>query len=226
MVTNGTDIFEATRECIGFGCRYWVVLFRNGSHYPLIGVQIMKTIFITAVLAAIGFLGWKNYTKAPPTPLENAENCLQQSSIPSTELARICNEFPTLVSARLKNRKITVTGMLKKALVKGVDRRDLILEMEGAGKRNVTFTSDAVSSKRLRGVPADSLFRFQKHGSEIYVEQLSKAPEKNESASKAPSSKMETVIAFREGDQTALEGIFLYIRPGSVELDWIQPSGF
>ena len=205
--------------------RFLVVLFRNGSHYPLIGVQIMKTIFIAAVLAVIGFWGWKNYTKAP-TPLENAENCLQQSSISSTELARICNEFPTLVSARLKNRKITVTGMLKKALVKGVDRRDLILELEGAGKRNVTFTSDAVSSKRLRGVPADSLFQFQKHGSEIYVQQHSQAPEKNESASKDPSPKMESVIAFREGDQTALEGIFLYIRPGSVELEWIQPSGF
>ena len=169
----------------------------------------MKNIFIIAVLAAISFWGWKHYTKMPPpTPLENAENCLRQSSIPSTELARICNEFPFLVSARLKNRKITVTGTLKKALVKGVDRRDLILEMEGAGKRNVTFTSDAVSSKRLRGVPTDSLFQFQKHGSEIYVQQHSK------------------VIAFREGDQTALEGMFLYIRPGSVELEWIQPSGF
>ena len=207
--------------------RFWVVLCRNGSHYPLIGVQIMKTIFIAAVLAVIGFWGWKHYTKMPPpTPLEHAENCLRQSSISSTELARICNEFPTLVSARLKNRKITVTGMLKKALVKGVDRRDLILEMEGAGKRNVTFTSDAVSSKRHRGVPADSLFQFQKHGSEIYVQQHSQAPEKNESASKDPSPKMESVIAFREGDQTALEGIFLYIRPGSLELDWIQPSGF
>lgn len=187
----------------------------------------MKNIFIIAVLAAISFWGWKHYTKMPPpTPLENAENCLRQSSIPSTELARICNEFPSLVSARLKNRKITVTGTLKKALVKGVDRRDLILEMEGAGQRNVTFTSDAVSSKRLRGVPTDSLFQFQKHGSEIYVQQHSKAPEKNESASKDSSPKMESVIAFREGDQTALEGMFLYIRPGSVELEWIQPSGF
>ena len=186
----------------------------------------MKNIFIIAVLAAISFWGWKNYRKVPPTPLEHAENCLRQSSIPSTELARICNEFPSLVSARLKNRKITVTGTLKKALVKGVDRRDLILEMEGAGQRNVTFTSDAVSSKRLRGVPADSLFQFQKHGSEIYVQQHSKAPEKNESASKDSSPKMESVIAFREGDQTALEGMFLYIRPGSVELEWIQPSGF
>jgi hypothetical protein len=98
--------------------------------------------------------------------------------------------------------------------------------MEGAGQRNVTFTSDAVSSKRLIGVPADSLFQFQKHGSEIYVQQHSKAPEKNESASKDHSPKMQSVIAFREGDQTALEGMFLYIRPGSVELEWIQPSGF
>jgi hypothetical protein len=63
------------------------------------------------------------------------------------------------------------------------------------------------------------------------VAQLSKDPEKNESASKDSSSKdssskKEAVIAFREGDQIALEGIFLYLRPGSVELEWIQPSGF
>jgi len=192
----------------------------------------MKNIFIIALLAVLGFWGWKNYTKVPPpTPLENAENCLRQSSIPSAELARICNDFPKLASARLKNRKITVTGILKKALVKGVDRRDLILEMEGAGKRNVTLISDIASSKRLRGLPTDSLFQFQKHGSEIYVEQLSKDPEKNESASRDSSSKdsssqKKVVIAFREGDQIALEGIFLYLRPGSVELEWIQPSGF
>jgi hypothetical protein len=191
----------------------------------------MKNIFIIALLAVLGFWGWKHYTKVPPTPLENAENCLRQSSIPSAELARICNDFPKLASARLKNRKITVTGILKKALVKGVDRRDLILEMEGAGKRNVTLISDIASSKRLRGLPTDSLFQFQKHGSEIYVEQLSKAPEKNESASRDSSSKdsssqKKAVIAFREGDQIALEGIFLYLRPGSVELEWIQPSGF
>ena len=191
----------------------------------------MKNIFIIALLAVLGFWGWKHYTKVPPTPLENAENCLRQSSIPSAELARICNDFPKLASARLKNRKITVTGILKKALVKGVDRRDLILEMEGAGKRNVTLISDIASSKRLRGLPTDSLFQFQKHGSEIYVEQTSKVPEKNESASKDSSSKdssskKEVVIAFREGDQIALEGIFLYLRPGSVELEWIQPSGF
>ena len=104
----------------------------------------MKNIFIIAVLATIGFLGWKNYTKVPPTPLEHAENCLQQSSIPSAELARICNDFPTLASARLKNRKITVTGIMKKALVKGVDRRDLIMELEGAGKRN------GVQDKKVR----------------------------------------------------------------------------
>jgi hypothetical protein len=199
----------------------------------------MKNIFIIAVLATIGFLGWKNYTKVHPTPLEHAENCLRQSSIPSAELARICNDFPTLASARLKNRKITVTGILKKALVKGVDRRDLIMELEGADKRNVTLISDIASSKKLRGLPTDSLFQFQKHGSEIYVEQTSKAPEKNESASKDSSSKdsstqkevvistqKEVVIAFREGDQIDLEGIFLYLRPGSVELEWIQPSGF
>jgi len=191
----------------------------------------MKNIFIIALLAVLGFWGWKNYKKVPPTPLENAENCLRQSSIPSAELARICNDFPKLASARLKNRKITVTGILKKALVKGVDRRDLILEMEGAGKRNVTLISDIASSKRLRGLPTDSLFQFQKHGSEIYVEQLSKDPEKNESASRDSSSKdsssqKKAVIAFREGDQIALEGIFLYLRPGSVELEWIQPSGF
>ena len=191
----------------------------------------MKNIFIIAVLATIGFFGWKNYTKVPPTTLEHAENCLRQSSIPSAELARICNDFPTLASARLKNRKITVTGILKKALVKGVDRRDLIMELEGAGKRNVTLISDIDSSKRLRGLPTDSLFQFQKHGSEIYVEQTSKVPEKNESTSKDSSSKdsssqKEVVIAFREGDQIDLEGIFLYLRPGSVELEWIQPSGF
>lgn len=105
------------------------------------------------------------------------------------------------------------------------------MELEGAGKRNVTLISDIASSKRLRGLPTGSLFQFQKHGSEINVEQTSKAPEKNESASRDSSSKdssfqKEVVIAFREGDQIALEGIFLYLRPGSVELKWIQPSGF
>lgn len=202
--------------------RFDVVLCGSGSHYPLLVVSLMKNIFIIAVLAAISFLGWKHYTKTPPpTPLENAENCLRQSSIPSTELARICNEFPFLVSARLKNRKITVTGTLKKALVKGVDRRDLILEMEGAGKRNVTFTSDAVSSKRLRGVPADSLFQFQKHGSEIYVLQHSKAPEKMNLLQKTLHLRWSRSLLFAKAIQRPSKECFYTLGP--VRSSW---SGF
>ena len=44
--------------------------------------------------------------------------------------------------------------------------------------------------------------------------------------SKEDSVKTETAFAFREMEPATLEGVFQYIRPGSVEFEWIQPSSF
>ncbi|MCX6975080.1 MAG: hypothetical protein NTZ94_12460 [Verrucomicrobia bacterium] len=206
----------------------------------------MKTILLIACLSTVGFFAWKTIKKDKVmTPAEEVESCLRRGAISSIELASICDKYPSLVTTKFKNQKITVTGILKKALVKGVDRRDLILEMEGSGKRHVNFTSDVVATKRLSGVPIGSLFLFKKHGGEIYVEQLA-ATKKDSSVasklggflgmpkggqtkggeSKEDSVKTETVFAFREMEAYTLKGVFQYIRPGSVEFEWIQPSSF
>ena len=208
----------------------------------------MKKIIIIALLATIGFFAWRILKEPPPVPLtpsQEVEACICKNPIDSNELALICDKYPALVAAKLKNQKIRVSGILKKALVKGVNRRDLILEMEGSSTRHVNFTSDVVATKRLSGVPIGSLFLFKKHGGEIYVEQLA-ATKKDSSVasklggflgipkggqtkggeSKEDSVKTETAFAFREMEPATLEGVFQYIRPGSVELEWIQPSSF
>ena len=214
--------------------------------YRLSDSILMKNILLIACLSTVGFFAWKTFKKDKAmTPAEEVERCLRRGAISSIELVGVCDKYPSLVTTKFKNQKITVTGILKKALVKGVDRRDLILEMEGSSTRHVNFTSDVVATKRLSGVPIGSLFLFKKHGGEIYVEQLA-ATKKDSSVasklggflgipkggqtkggeSKEDSVKTETVFAFREMEPATLEGVFQYSRPGSVELEWIQPGSF
>ena len=190
-----------------------------------------------ACLSTVGFFAWKILTKEM-TPSEEVEACIRKNPIASKELAIIIDKYPSLVDAKLKNQKITVSGILKKALVKGVERHDLILELEGSGKRNLTCTSNVMLSKRLKGVVRESFPCYQKKGREIFLEQHLAAKKASVIASKAgeflgipkavkgDSNYTQMTVAFREMEAATLEGVFQYIRPGSVELEWIQPGSF
>lgn len=46
------------------------------------------------------------------------------------------------------------------------------------------------------------------------------------STSKEVSVERVSAFAFREMEPATLEGVFQYIRPGSVELEWIQTGSF
>jgi len=203
----------------------------------------MKKIIIIALLATIGFFAWRILKEPPPVPLtpsQEVEACISKNPIDSKELALICDKYPALVAAKLQNQKIRVSGILQKALVKGVECCDLILELEGTMKRNVSFTSDVLLGKRLKGVSKGSFPRYSKKGRDILAEHLTTTKKDSSMTSKiggflgipkASTSKEVSVervsaFAFREMEPATLEGVFQYIRPGSVELEWIQTGSF
>jgi len=203
----------------------------------------MKKIIIIALLATIGFFAWRILKEPPPVPLtpsQEVEACISKNPIDSKELALICDKYPALVAAKLKNQKIRVSGILQKALVKGAECCDLILELEGTMKRNVTFTSDVLLGKRLKGVSKGSFPRYSKKGRDILADHLTTTKKDSSMTSKiggflgipkASTAKEVSVervsaFAFREMEPATLEGLFQYIRPGSVELEWIQTGSF
>ena len=63
------------------------------------------------------------------SPEQEVENLIAKGTLSAVELAEMTDRFPTLVGRALRDRRITVTGVLQKAVVKGVGSHDLILDL-------------------------------------------------------------------------------------------------
>ena len=196
----------------------------------------MFKFLLVILLAGGGYLGWEKYEKnqREQTPLEEINSCIEKNPIDSKELLLICGKYPEQVATALKNRRITVSGVLQKALVKGVQSHDLILDLEGSNNRKVTFTSDVKRFTRMNSGSGASGFKFQKVGREIIVVQKVKqqvGPSGNdkgagEGANAAPVYTQETKVAFRELEPITLDGVFEHLSKTAVHIEWRQPTGF
>lgn len=168
-------------------------------------------------------------------------------TISVVELAEAADKYPQLLGKALRDRCITVTGVLQKALVKGVGSHDLILDLEGTRKRKITFTSDVKSYARANSSLNQSATKFQKIGREIVVYESAPTVAKGSSSAGVIQKMLRQVIPaapqvadragenqnrqqalvervlFRELDTVTLDGIFQHITNAAVLIEW-RPS--
>ena len=211
-----------------------------------------KGLLLAVVVGISSFFAWKHFSKPEVlTPEQEVERFVSKGTVSAVELAEITDKFPALVGKALRDRRITVTGVLQKALVKGVGSHDLILDLEGSGKRKITFTSDVNSYSRANSQLGGSKQKFQKLGRDIVVyESASKSaktpgggalqkmlggiqpstpqPEPDSEAPNQESKQKQNQgpterVVFRELDTVTLEGIFQHITNAAIFIEW-RPS--
>ena len=131
---------------------------------------MLQKLLVLSILSLLGFFGWKHFTAAPPpvaiSPEQEVAALVEQSVMPAKDLAALCAKYPKLVTQALKRKPVSVSGVLSKGLVSGVNSNDLSLELEGTPKLKISFQSHFGKKERWGG-PAS--FRFQKRGKEIYA---------------------------------------------------------
>jgi hypothetical protein len=168
---------------------------------------MFKGLLLAVVIGVSAFFLWEYFLKPSEpeklTPEQEVERLVSKVTVSAVELAEITDKFPALVAKALRDRRITVTGVLQKALVKGVGSHDLILDLEGSGKRKITFTSDVNSYKQANNLYGRSKQKFQKVGRAI--------------------QKVTGRVVFRELDTVTLEGIFQHITNDAIFIEW-RPS--
>jgi hypothetical protein len=212
---------------------------------------MFKGLLLMVVVGVSGFYAWEHFSKNQVrTPEQEIASFVSQGTVSAVELAEIVDKHPELVRKALRDRRITVTGVLQKALVKGVGSHDLILDLEGSGKRKITFTSDVNSYARANNLYGRSKQKFQKVGRDIMVYESAPTATKvstgggavqkmlggavpaapqpkpdSEATSQDPkqtSGPTERVV-FRELDTVTLEGIFQHITNAAIFIEW-RPS--
>ncbi|MFM8830972.1 MAG: hypothetical protein ACKOHM_08205 [Spartobacteria bacterium] len=131
---------------------------------------MFRSLIFVVLLGVSGFFAWKQFFKPEAlTPQQEVERFAAKGSVSAVELADIADRHPELLRKALRDRRITVSGVLQKALVKGVGSHDLILDLEGTRKRKITFTSDVNSYARANSQIGISKRKFQKIGRDIVV---------------------------------------------------------
>lgn len=210
---------------------------------------MFKGLLLVVVVGVSGFYAWEHFSKYQVrTPEQEIESFVSQGTVSAVELAEIVDKHPELVRKALRDRRITVTGVLQKVVVKGVGSHDLILDLEGSRKRKITFTSDVNSYARANNQLGVSKQKFQKLGRDIVVyesaSKSAKAPggalqkmlggavpaapqpkpdsEVTSQDPKQTSGPTERVV-FRELDTVTLEGIFQHIIKAAIFIEW-RPS--
>jgi hypothetical protein len=212
---------------------------------------MIKSLLLTLVIGVSSFFGWEHFSKSQlRTPEQEIERFVAKETVSAVEMAEIVDKYPDLIRKALRDRRITVTGVLQKAVVKGVGSHDLILDLEGTPKRKITFTSDVNSYARANSQLSVSKQKFQKLGRDIVVyesapksakaapgsgalqkmlggivPQLPEPEPDSEAAtqeSKQKSGPTERVV-FRELDTVTLEGIFQHITNAAIFIEW-RPS--
>jgi hypothetical protein len=117
-----------------------------------------------------GFFFWKNSSKPEQkTPDEEIESVISGGKVSAVKLAELADKFPQLLAKVLRDRRVIVTGVLQKVVVKGVGSNDLILDLAGSPQRKITFTSDVNSYTRANNLLGASKQKFQKIGRDIVV---------------------------------------------------------
>lgn len=213
-----------------------------------------KGLYLVVGLGIASFFTWNNFSKPEIlSPEQEVENLISKGSFSAVELAEMTDRFPTLVGRALRDRRITVTGVLQKAVVKGVGSHDLILDLQGSRKRKISFASDVNSYARANNSMGKSKNKFQKIGREIVVYESAPTTARASSGGGAIQKMLGHIIpvasqaefepdasnpdqekkqgptervVFRELDTVTLEGIFQHITNANIFIEWRPSKSF
>jgi hypothetical protein len=206
----------------------------------------MKSLAYLIVFAAAAYFCWQQFQPTPElTPEQQIEAIAHSGHTSSTQLSALAKSHPTLLTKALRGRRLSVSGVLQKALVRGVASDELSLDLAGVPGKKIFFASH---HQRLanKGNYRPS-HKFEKVGGTIYMIVEAKKERaagggggagvaqtvtgklasltggtKPRTASSLPE--IEKTPLFAEGAQTTLEGTFRYINAASVMLEWHPPG--
>jgi hypothetical protein len=213
--------------------------------------RMSKGLLLAVVFGIASFFTWNHFSKPEIlSPEQEVENLIAKGTFSAVELAEMTDRFPTLVGRALRDRRVTVTGVLQKAVVKGVGSHDLILDLQGSRKRKISFASDVNNYARANNSMGKSKTKFQKFGREIVVyesaptaakaspgggaiqkmfahiipaaSQSELEPDVSNPEEEKEEGPTERVV-FRELDTVTLEGIFQHITNANIFIEW-RPS--
>ena len=185
----------------------------------------MKSLLVILAAVVAGYFGWKKYNESQePTPEQKAAAFFAQSSFSAPELADMCDKFPKIAEATLRDRKIQVTGTVKRVLVKGVSSQDLAIEIEGSANRRVSLSSDVNRVARINSNAPEGRFKFEKHGRDIIVLNATPTPTTGNDGDQEATPQKSMRAFMRELDQTSLEAVFKHLTKSAVVLEWRQPG--
>lgn len=193
---------------------------------------MVKNLFLIALLATLGFFGWRHFFPPPLTAEQEVAAFVSQSVLPAADFAALCLKYPKLVTQALKRKPVAVSGVLSKGLVSGVNSNDLSLELKGTPKLKISFQSDFAKKERWGGPTS---FRFQKRGKEIFkISEVKIALEpRSRSGSLASvgggagarplvAAQITEKILCREGNAITLRGEFRHIGAGWIKCDLLE----
>lgn len=208
----------------------------------------MKRLLYLIVFAAAAYFCWQQFKPTQPelTPEQQIEAIAQSGHASSTQLAAFAKSHPALLTQALRGRRLSVSGVLQKALVRGVAADELSLDLAGVPGKKIFFASN---HQRLanKGTYKPSQ-KFEKVGGTIFM--IVEAKKDNASGGegtpgvaqaimgklasiggggskpRTPSSQpeIEKSALFSEGSQATLEGTFKYINASSVMFEWHPPQ--
>jgi hypothetical protein len=175
-------------------------------------------IFIAALLATAAFFIWdvskqqpppsSAPTSAPPTPTPEQVilAVVSKDPVSAIELATVCDKFPEQTNKLLRDKKMTISGTIKKLWIRGSQDIDIVIDVAGSPMRVVTIYSDFSKYLRRVGSRGGQMFKFQKIGSEAVLM-------RREGNFWTPGS-----VSFRETAEVKLPCVFEKVDPASIKL--------
>lgn len=103
----------------------------------------MKSLVYIAVFASAAYFCWQQFQPWPePTMEEQIQPIAQSGHANSTQLATLAISHPALLTKTLRGRRLSFSGVLQKALVRGVAADELSLDLAGTPRKKVFFSSN------------------------------------------------------------------------------------
>jgi hypothetical protein len=161
--------------------------------------------------------------------LEQQVQAIAQSGHTTAEqLSALAEKDAALVAKILRGRYLSVSGILQKALVRGVAADELSLDLTGTARKKVCFSSNhrRLAKKEVPSGGSDS--QGMAHaimGKLASLGQGGGGGSAGRSSSGASRPSLEKNLIYREGAPATIEGTFQYINRSSVMLDWHPPGG-
>ena len=186
--------------------------------------MLMRSFLYLVAFGVTTFFCWQYFQPQPELSWEQQIQAIANSGHSSAEqLASLAKSHPALLTKTLRGRHLAVSGLLQKALVRGVAADELSLDLAGLPDKKMFFASTHPRlANRGNYKPAH---KFEKIGVTIFmITKNKKEPSTSKQRNPPAEPVVEKTFLFREGSSATLEGTFKYVNASSVMFDWHPPE--